>query len=60
MTAHDTVIAGGLVVTPEGVRRGDIGIREGRISAIGKPSALDGRERGDGYRRAAQHGAREH
>ena len=45
MTAHDTVIVGGLVVTPEGVRRGDIGIREGRISAIGKPGALDGRER---------------
>ncbi|HWD20631.1 MAG TPA: allantoinase AllB [Verrucomicrobiae bacterium] len=34
MNSFDTVIAGGSVVTPEGVRRADLGIVDGRIAAL--------------------------
>lgn len=33
---HDLVLAGGLVVTPEGRRRADVAVSDGRIAAIGE------------------------
>lgn len=31
----DTIIRGGMLVTPSGVHRGDVGVREGKIAALG-------------------------
>ncbi|MFQ5913643.1 MAG: dihydroorotase family protein [Nitrospinota bacterium] len=47
MTTHDTVISGGVVVTPECVGRADIGIQDGKISAIEEPGKLNAHERID-------------
>jgi dihydroorotase (multifunctional complex type) len=47
MTTHDTVVSGGLVVTPKGVEKLDIGVRDGRISALDEPGKLSGHERID-------------
>ena len=37
---YDLVLTGGFVVTPEGKGRWDLGIREGRVAAIGAPGSL--------------------
>jgi len=47
MTRHDIIITGGLAVTPEGPRRADIGILDGKISGVGEPGSLNGHERID-------------
>ena len=47
MTTHDTVVSGGLVVTSKGVAKLDIGVRDGRISALEAPGKLSGHERID-------------
>jgi D-hydantoinase len=38
--SYDLIVAGGEVVTPDAVRRLDIGIAGGRIAALGAPGAL--------------------
>ena len=45
MTTQDTVVSDGLVVTPKGVAKLDIGIRDGRIFALETPGKLSGYER---------------
>jgi len=42
MTQFDTVVANGLVVTPESVEGADIGIKSGRIAAIARDLDADG------------------
>jgi dihydropyrimidinase len=37
-----TAVTGGTVVTPEGVRRADVLIRDGKIAAVGEPAAAPG------------------
>lgn len=37
MTAFDTVVAGGTVVSPDGQQRLDLGIRDGRVAALMAP-----------------------
>src|SRR3569833_2560096 len=39
MAALDLIVSGGTVVSPEGRRRADIGVRDGRIVAIGNLDA---------------------
>lgn len=43
-TALDLVVAGGTVVTPDGVQAADVGVRAGRIVALTAPGALAGAE----------------
>ncbi|MDP7385675.1 MAG: dihydroorotase family protein, partial [Nitrospinota bacterium] len=47
MPTHDTVVSGGLVVTPKGAEKLDIGVRGGRISALEAPGKLRAHERID-------------
>ena len=47
MTTHDAVVSSGLVVTSKGVAKLDIGVRDGRISALEEPGKLSGHERID-------------
>ena len=43
MTLYDTVISGGMVVTPEGQEKLDIGVQGSIITAIDKPGSLNSR-----------------
>lgn len=54
--SHDCVVAGGLVVTPERVFRGHVGIRDGRIAAL-SPDPLRGEETIDARGRLVLPGA---
>ncbi|HKV44822.1 MAG TPA: amidohydrolase family protein [bacterium] len=45
MRQFDLLIRGGEVVTPDAVRRLDIGVADGRIAALGAPGTLAGAER---------------
>ena len=42
MAAYDTVVSGGRVVTPDGVRHAGIAIKDGVFAAIGEVAAADG------------------
>ncbi len=54
--SHDRVVAGGLVVTPERIFQGHVGIRDGRIAAV-SPDPLRGGETIDARGRVVLPGA---